>query len=731
MRRKVASQCRAKRAMEREGGMKKMKWLWLIAVVCTLVACGGGGGYAGTTGSNPSGSGSGGGSGGGSSNPSNGSAGTPSANTVAPTLKIALVDSSKTTVSNNTILRGASFFLRATLLDASGSPLPNVLIKFTVDATTAAVSSPSTLTDVSGIAEVSIQAASLKSVAGSVSATTTIGTQIISGSLDIQTKSAVITLATLSFPTVATPVSLAANQTKEILATVLVDGNPAPNGLINANFTTTCGQFNSTKVATNSSGEIRTNYTAGSNCTSATVTAQLVEVAEQAKSISLTVVKATSSAITFVSATTPTMVTSRVPGALSYSTLIFKLVDSANNPIAYQNVNASLSNESILAGIRFDGSLTTLTTATDGSGLASVVVKAGAVPGPVTVRVTDSANPTVVGVSTGVSVSSGKAAQDRLSLASEKTSLEAFSTNSVTSTLTFSVSDRFGNPVPAGTTVNFATNSGVIVGLSGATCSLDSNSQCNVTYRSITGDSRPSNGHVFVLAWMSGDEAFTDSNGDGIWQTSEVFFPLGTPYIDNDWNGSRGPSEQIVGDSPAPGTSPCPATAYPSLANTCDTSRWRDDVTVRSYAYLVMATSEARITQLGARSSEGFWIWISDVNRDASLAFSNAQRIAGSVFEEVTPSTTATLADLLSQAGYALLPTLYKNSMPSGSTIAASVETSQAKCTVKGTSINAIPSNLTDGELVYVRLGGEDDCDTVRITVTVKSPRGISTTQVF
>jgi hypothetical protein len=126
------------------------------------------------------------------------------------------------------------------------------------------------------------------------------------------------------------------------------------------------------------------------------------------------------------------MVTSRVPGALSYSTLIFKLVDSANNPIAYQNVNASLSNESILAGIRFDGNLTTLTTATDGSGLASVVVKAGAVPGPVTVRVTDSANPTVVGVSTGVSVSSGKAAQDRLSLASEKTSLEAFSTNSVT-----------------------------------------------------------------------------------------------------------------------------------------------------------------------------------------------------------------------------------------------------------------------------------------------------------
>lgn len=706
--------------------MKNIKLLVTYAMICLLSGCGGGGGDPGTKLSSLNST-----AGNTGSNASTGADNTPTGTTAIPTLEIALVDAAKSPVSNNTILRGASFFVRATLLDASGLPLPNVLVKFTADAATASLTSPSTLTDNSGVAEIAIQSASLKAVAGSVTATATIGTQVISSSIDIQTKSAVITLETLSFPTLSSPISLATNKTAEILVTVSVDGNPAPSALINANFVTTCGQFSSTTVATNSSGEIRTNYTAGSNCGAATITATLAEVAGQSKSISLAIVKATSSAITFVGATKQTMVTSRIPGALSYSTLTFKLVDSANNPIAYQNISATLANESILAGIRFDGGGTTLTTSTDGTGLASVVVKAGAVPGPVTVRVTDAGNPSVVGVSTGVSVSGSKAAQNHLSLASDKTSLEAFSTNGATANLTFIASDRFGNPVPAGTTVNFATNSGVIVGFSGATCNLDGYSQCSVTYRSINGDSRPTNGHVFVIAWMTGEEAFVDSNGDGIWQSPEVFLPLGVPFLDNDWNGARSATEQTVGNGPAPGTNVCPTSAYPSVANTCDTSKWRDDVTVRSYVYLVMATAEARITQLGARSPQGFWVWISDANQDASLAFSNSQRAVGSVFGGLATTPTDTLGDLLTQAGYRTLPTLYKNSMPSGSAISAAVETSQATCTVKGLGIDAVPANLTDGVLVFIRLGAEPDCDSVRIAVTVKSPGGMSTTQVF
>lgn len=702
-----------------------MKRLLCLMMIFAITSCGGGGGDPGTrlTGSS---------TGAVNGSDSKTSAGnTVAASPPAPVLKIALVNSAREVVPDNTILRGDSFFIRATLLDVTGMPLSNVLVKFTADLGVATLSSPATLTNVSGVAEIPIQAASLKAVAGSASATATVDAQSVSGSVDIQTRSAAITLSALSFPTLNNLNSIEVNQTKEILATVLVEGNPAPSGLISANFTTTCGQLSATKVATNPSGQIRTNYTAGTNCLEAIVTAQLVEVSSEVKSVRVNIVSAASSAIIFVGATTPTMVTSRASSALSSSILTFKLIDSASNPIAYRSVSAILANESKAAGIVFDGDTTTLDTTTDGNGLASVVVRAGAVPGPVTVKLSDSAHTNVVGLSTGVSVSSGRAAQDRLSLASDKTSLEALFASGVTATLTFTVSDRFGNPVPAGSTVNFATNSGVIVGSSGATCNLDSTSQCTVTYKSIAGSSLPANGHVFVIAWMSGEEAFLDLNGDGIWQSNEPFSALGTPYLDNNWNGARNQSEQIVGNIPAPGTSQCPASAYPSVAGTCDTGQWRDDVTVRSYVYLVMATSEARIRQLGQRDADGFWVWISDFNADSSLAYSNSQRVAGSVFEPVSASTTQTLADLLSQAGYAPLPTLFKNSMPSGSAISAAVETSQAKCTVKGTSLNAIPTNLTDGVLVRIRLGGEDDCDRVRIAVTVKSPRTTSTTQVF
>jgi hypothetical protein len=701
--------------------MEKIKLFVLYAMIFMLDACGGGGGSPGGVVNKTSVTidNTGGGNGG--------------LNKTVPTMKISLVDGNKSTVSDHTLLRGISFYLRATLLDANGSPIPYTLVKFTADASTASLVSPSTLTDKDGIAEVAIKSASLKAVAGNVSATATVATQSISDSMDIQTKSAVIILRDLSFPTLTPPLSLAANQTREVLAKILVDGNPAPASLLNAKFETTCGAFSADSVATNSSGEVRTNYTVGTNCDQATITASIVEVVDQTKTISLAVNKATSSRIDFMNATTPTMVTSRIPGALSNSTLTFKLFDSSNTPIKGKALTATLAQESLSVGIRFEGDQTTLSTTTDGDGLAKVVVKAGGVPGPVTVQVVDPDNTNVLGISTGLKVSSGKAAQDRISLSSDKSSLEAFAVDNVTASLTLSVSDRFGNPVPAGTAVNFATNSGLVVGSSSGTCLLDSTSQCSVTYRSINGSSRPKNGHVFVLAWMNGEEAFVDINGDGIWQRGETFYPLGTPYLDNDWNGSRGNTEQIVGNiNSAPGTSACASSAYPSVVNTCDTSIWRDDVTVRAYYYLTMATKDARITQLGERSSGGFWVWISDANTDSTLAFSNTQIASTSGFRQIATSNSETIADLLNDAGYLTpLPTLYKNSMPSGSLISAQVETSGAKCTVKGTSLDKVPTNTTDGILVYVRLGSQDDCLTVGVSVTVKSPAGQSTTVTF
>ena len=326
------------------------------------------------------------------------------------------------------------------------------------------------------------------------------------------------------------------------------------------------------------------------------------------------------------------------------------------------------------------------------------------------------------------------AVQDQVSLSADKSSLEAFKTDNVTATLTFSASDRFGNPVPAKTQVNFVTKGGVITGSSNGTCQLNASSQCSVTFRSLNGTGSPQNGRVTVLAYMSGEESFTDKNGDGVWQPGESFVALGKPYFDANWNGSyEAATEQVLGSGDPQGTGSCPTESYPSVPNTCDSSKWRDDVLVRSHHFLVMATQNAAITQVGARKSSGFWVWISDANTDPTLKWDGTQSVSNTIFKAVVSTAASpTINTLLSDAGYDPNKTfLYNNAMPSGSTITASIDTGGAKCTVKGTNIDKFPSNQINGLLVLIRLGEEADCTTVGVSVTVKSPGGVPTTGIF
>ena len=120
-------------------------------------------------------------------------------------------------------------------------------------------------------------------------------------------------------------------------------------------------------------------------------------------------------------------------------------------------------------------------------------------------------------------------------------------------------------------------------------------------------------------------------------------------------------------------------------------------------------------TSLTTRLLNPFWTWL-------------AQFIPASIAPNVI-----TLAGFICQllAFWVSDPSVVQWIGSKTSAISAAVETSQAKCTVKGLGINAVPANLTDGVLVFIRLGAEPDCDSVRIAVTVKSPGGMSTTQVF
>jgi len=644
------------------------------------------------------------------------------------------VDKDRNTVPDHTLLRGTDYYLNASLLDASGQAIPYALVTFSVDSGVASLPVTTVLTNTRGVAEVLVKSLGLNATAGSATATSKVNALSISGTVAIQTKNASVNLGALTAPSFSG--SLPANQAVNLQTTVTVDGNAAPNGAFTVSFNASCGDLSPASGTTDAGGQVRTSYTPGPNCTnSAKLSASLTSgTVTQTQYFDIKIATANTSAVVFVGATVPTMVSGRVGGAKSQSTLTFKLIDATSSPIQLPtDLNISLDDISIKGGIVFDDGTTAprvRKSAVDGT--VRVNVQAGNLPSPVRVLVQEPISGAKA-TSWGVAVSSGKAAQDKISLSAEKLSLEALNVDGVSTTLTFSASDRFGNPVPENTEINFVTNGGVVTGSTNGTCLLNASSQCTVTFRSISGTGRPKNGRVTVLAYMSGEEAFTDKNGDGVWQSGEKFVPLGKPYFDADWSGTYEVDEQIVGSGFAQGVDICTSDAYPSVSNTCDTSKWRDDVLVRSFNFLVMASSNAAVTQVGVRKSGGFWVWISDANTDSTLKLNGTQSVLNTDFSQVsTVSANPTINSLLSDAGYNASKTfLYNNAMPSGPTITAAIDTGGAKCTVKGTNIDKFPSNQISGMLVFIRLGAETDCMGVNVSVTVKSPAGVSTTYIF
>ena len=112
------------------------------------------------------------------------------------------------------------------------------------------------------------------------------------------------------------------------------------------------------------------------------------------------------------------------------------------------------------------------------------------------------------------------------------------------------LADRFNNPVPDGTAVTFTTEGGSIDG--GCTTN---NGQCSVMFRSQ--NPRPADGRITVLATATGEESFTDANGNGRYDAAqgkgrgndrgaEPFVDLPEAFRDDNENGQRDSSEPFL-----------------------------------------------------------------------------------------------------------------------------------------------------------------------------------------
>jgi hypothetical protein len=138
------------------------------------------------------------------------------------------------------------------------------------------------------------------------------------------------------------------------------------------------------------------------------------------------------------------------------------------------------------------------------------------------------------GIST---VSSGVPNQRFMSISVEKYGLD-WSKDGDATTVTVRVADSAGNPVPSGTRVQFSTSGGQIVTsctLTGVANGSATISTCSATFA--TQDFRPLNGLVSIVAWLEGEEAYKDLNGNGVYDTGEPFADAGRLFRDDNADG--------------------------------------------------------------------------------------------------------------------------------------------------------------------------------------------------
>ncbi|WP_417346122.1 hypothetical protein [Ferrimonas sp.] len=238
--------------------------------------------------------------------------------------------------------------------------------------------------------------------------------------------------------------------------------------------------------------------------------------------------------IQFVSAT-PNYLQLEGTGGVRTTTLLFQVLDENGQP--KQGVDVALSPAS--GEERF--TMTTDLARSDNQGMVSVAVTSKNLPGPFRVKaeVVDS-DPLIVAVSQELRVGTGLPDKNSFDISFSEHNPQAWFYNGVQVRITASAGDHFNNPVPDGTAISFITEGGLIE----ANC-LTTDGHCSVNW--VSQGPRPEDGRSTVVAWVEGEESFTDANGNGFYDLGE--WDGGDEhevYIDANDNGQYDDGEQFI-----------------------------------------------------------------------------------------------------------------------------------------------------------------------------------------
>jgi hypothetical protein len=238
--------------------------------------------------------------------------------------------------------------------------------------------------------------------------------------------------------------------------------------------------------------------------------------------------------IQFLSATKTNLVLKGMAGDDS-TDVVFQLTGQSDAPIIGEAVTFSINENNGGAELVVE------TAESDSEGKVSTTVTAGSRPASIKVSATVTDPETITGRSQDISISTGIPEASRFSVAaSDYAPAEAFNTNDIRVKISVDVADQFGNFVPDETIVQFQS---LEAGSIGPQCTTV-DGQCFVTWRS--GDTRPDNMKVSIIAYATGAESFKDRNQNTLYDQGDIdatppgeesFTDIGEPCADTDDDG--------------------------------------------------------------------------------------------------------------------------------------------------------------------------------------------------
>lgn len=458
---------------------------------------------------------------------------------------------------------GASATVKVT--DKSGNPVSNALVLFQADGVTFGTSNSTVLTNTKGEATISVKPSDSTNT-GSYQLTATAeynDLEETTPGYNFSLQSIQVSLT--EFALSSTNLDSGGN-TNITLKTKDAINNVYQND-VTVNFTTSCGSFDSSSVVSSNQGDVTTTYKAiddNGNLCEGTQTITAIPAnnprSKQIKTISIAGVEANSMVYT----TTEKVQLGASNSGSSSSGQIEFTIYANGRPAANQQVKISKVDTPPDFSFVTLGNQAPETVTSDSQGKVVVNLYPGALPGPVEIKAALVSNPSIFALSKDVSVATGRATQNGVSISLSKNVLS--NKDGDTATIKASLVDRVGNPVPDGTVVSFVTEGGRVT----PNC-VTTDGDCEVEYR--TQEPRPVDNRVSVIAYVEGDKNYIDKDGDNQFSTGDILTHNIGDFFRDDNENNKYDSEagEFVYRKGATGAV-CASSSLnqPNIPNTCD-----------------------------------------------------------------------------------------------------------------------------------------------------------------